>query len=119
MADFDSPWKEALAIYFRAFLAFFFPRIHDDIDWSCGIESLHTELQQIAPKAAHGRRTVDKLVKVWRANGRKAWVVIHVKVQTQGDRAFSRQMYVHHSRIFARYNRRVASLAVLADDNPA
>ncbi len=117
IADFDSPWKEALDVYFRAFLAFFFPPIHDDIDWSRGFESLDTELQQIAPKAAHGRRHVDKLVKVWRTNGREAWVLIHVEVQTQRDRAFSRRMYVYHYRIFDRYNRRVASLAVLADDN--
>jgi hypothetical protein len=118
MADFDSPWKEALDVYFRAFLAFFFPSINDDIDWSRGFESLDTELQQIAPRAAHGRRFVDKLVKVWRTNGREVWVLIHVEVQTQRDRAFSRRMYVYHYRIFDRYNRRVASLAVLADDNP-
>ena len=34
MTDYDSPWKEALDVYFRAFLAFFYPLIHDDIDWS-------------------------------------------------------------------------------------
>ena len=32
MTDYDSPWKEALEIYFRAFLALFFPNIHADID---------------------------------------------------------------------------------------
>jgi hypothetical protein len=74
MADFDSPWKEALDLYFQAFLAFFFPRIHEDIDWSRGFESLDKELQQIAPQSAHGRRYVDKLVKVWRKQGRAVWV---------------------------------------------
>jgi hypothetical protein len=52
MADFDSPWKEALDVYFQAFLAFFFPLIHDDIDWSRAFESLDKELQQIAPKGS-------------------------------------------------------------------
>src|SRR5260370_18096465 len=118
MADFDSPWKEALDIYFQAFLAFFFPLIHEDIDWLRGFESLDKELQQIAPKAAHGRRYVDKLVKVWRKNGREVWVLLHVEVQTQRQRSFARRMYVYNYRIFDRYNRRVVSLAVFADDDP-
>jgi hypothetical protein len=118
MADYDSPWKEALDVYFRAFLAFFFPRIHRDIDWSRGFESLDKEFQQIAPQSAQGRRYVDKLVKVWRRNGRAVWVLIHVEVQTQRDRTFTRRMYVYNSRIFDHYNRCVVSLAVLGDDDP-
>jgi hypothetical protein len=118
VADFDSPWKEALDVYFQAFLAFFFPHIHNDIDWSRGVEMLDKELQQIAPQAAHGRRYVDKLVKVWRRNGRAVWVLIHVEVQTQRDRAFTRRMYQYNYRIFDHYNRTVVSLAVLADDAP-
>lgn len=118
MADFDSPWKEALDVYFQAFLAFFYPHIHNDIDWSHGVEMLDKELQQIAPRAAHGRRYVDKLVKVWRRNGRAAWVLIHVEVQTQRDRTFSRRLYQYNYRIFDHYNRTVVSLAVLADDDP-
>jgi len=31
-ADYDSPWKEALEEYFEAFLAFFFPLLHADVD---------------------------------------------------------------------------------------
>ena len=105
MADFDSPWKEALDIYFQAFLAFFFASIHDDIDWSRGFESLDKELQQIAPKAAHRRRYVDKLVKVWRKNGREVWVLLHVEVQMQRQRGFGRRMYMYNYRIFDRYDR--------------
>jgi hypothetical protein len=118
MADFDSPGKEALDVYFRAFLSFFFPLIHNDIDWSRGFESLDKELQQIAPKAAQGRRYVDKLVKVWRKNGREVWVLIHVEVQTQRQRGFAKRMYVYNYRISDHYNRTTVSLAVLADDDP-
>jgi hypothetical protein len=117
-ADFDSPWKEALDVYFRAFLLLFFPKIHDDIDWSRPVEMLDKEFQQLVPKAAQGRRTVDKLVKVWRKNGRAAWVLVHVEVQAQRDRAFARRMCVYNCRIFDSHERDVASLAVLADDDP-
>jgi hypothetical protein len=118
MADFDSPWKEALDLYFRAFLLLFFPEIHDAIDWSRPVEMLDKEFQQMVPRAAQGRRTVDKLVKVWRKNGREVWVLIHVEVQAQKDRAFGRRMCVYNSRIFDVHLRDVVSLAVLADDDP-
>ena len=116
--DYDSPWKEALDVYFRPFLAFCFPLIHDDIDWSRGVEPLDKELQQIAPRAVQGRRYVDKLVKVWRKNGREVWVLLHVEVQTQRQRGFARRMDGYNHRIRDRYDRRVVSVAVLADDDP-
>ncbi len=67
MSDYDSPWKEALDVYFQPFLAFFFPQVHADIDWGRGYELLDKELQAIVRKAIVGRRTVDKLIKVWLA----------------------------------------------------
>jgi hypothetical protein len=117
--DFDSPWKESLELYFRAFLALFFPHIHDDIDWSRGFEFLDKELQKIVRTSEGGRLYVDKLVKVWRKNGEEAWVLIHIEVQTQRETDFAKRMYGYNIRIFDRYNRTVVSLAVLADDDPS
>jgi hypothetical protein len=116
--DFDSPWKEALELYFQAFLALFYPHIHADIDWSRGYVFLDKELQKIVPKAGRGRLYVDKLVKVWRKNGREAWVLIHIEVQAQREAGFPRRMYRYNTRLTERYNRTVVSLAVLADDDP-
>lgn len=116
MSEYDSPWKEALEVYFERFLAFFFPHIHADIDWRRGYEFLDKELQQIAPEAATGRRTVDKLVKVWRKSGQEEWVLIHIEVQSQSETEFELRMFQYNYRIFDRYNRRVVSLAILADD---
>jgi hypothetical protein len=118
MTDFDSPWKEALEFYFRAFLALFCPDIEADIDWPRGHVFLDKELQKILPRAVRGRLYVDKLVQVWRKNGREAWVLVHVEVQTQRDPQFPQRMYGYNTRIADRYNRRVVSLAVLADDDP-
>ncbi len=41
-------------------------------------------------------------------------MLIHVEVQTARETEFPQRLY----RIFRRYNRAVASLAVLADDHP-
>lgn len=116
MSDYDSPWREALDLYFEHFLAFFFPRAYTDIDWSRGYETLETELQQVLREAALGRQRADKLVKVWLRDGEEAWILIHVEVQSQEEAEFPRPMFTYNSRIFDLYNHTVVSLAVLGDD---
>lgn len=36
--EFDSPWKDILEAYFQQFMQFFFPQIHNDVDWSRGYD---------------------------------------------------------------------------------
>src|SRR4029077_6023154 len=88
---------------------------HDDIDWPRGYESLDKELQQVVREAELGGRVADKLFKVWLKDGREEWVLVHVEVQSQRQTEFPERMYVYNYRLFDRYNRRVASMAVLAD----
>ncbi len=118
MTAYDSPWKEALEQYFEPFMALLFPKIHRAIDWSCGHEFLDKELQQVVGDADQGKRLADKLVRVWRRDGREAWVLIHVEVQSQEEVAFAQRMYVYYYRLCDRYDHDVVSLAVLGDDNP-
>jgi hypothetical protein len=113
---YDSAWKEALEQYFEQFMAFFFPEAYADIDWTAGYEFLDKELQQVARDAELGKRYADKLVKVWRKNGDEEWVLIHVEVQSQRKSGFAERMYIYNYRLFDRYHRRVASLAVLGDE---
>jgi hypothetical protein len=116
--DYDSPWKEALRLYFRPFLAMFWPQAEAEIDWSRGCPSLDKELQQIIRQGKLGRRHVDHLVQVWLADGQERWILIHVEVQTSRDPHFARRMYTYNYRLFDRYNREVVSLAVLGDEDP-
>ncbi|NES72513.1 MAG: hypothetical protein F6K24_48625 [Okeania sp. SIO2D1] len=66
--EYDSPWKEALDVYFPEFMAFFFPDAYQEIDWEKGYETLDKEFQQIVQDANLGKRLADKLVKVWLKN---------------------------------------------------
>lgn len=116
--SYDSPWKDALKHFFPDFLAFFFPHAYADIDWRLGYEFLDKELQQIVRDAKLGRRYADTLARVWRQGGEEAWVLIHVEVQGQQQAAFAERMYVYNYRLYDRYRRQVASLAVLADEQP-
>jgi len=117
-SDEDSPWKEILERYFCEFLAFFFPEAHSAIAWERGHEFLDKELQKVVRDAKLGKRLVDKLARVHTRDGAEAWVLVHIEVQGQVDKEFPRRMYVYNYRLFDRYDRRVASLAVLTDDQP-
>ena len=114
--DYDSPWKVAIAVYFKAFIAFFFPDIYENIDWTRNYEFLDTQLQQVMRDDEIGQREADKLVKVWLIDGSETWVLIHLEIQSQYQANFAERMYVYNSRIFGMYRQKVVSLAVLADE---
>jgi len=118
MPDYDSPWKEMFDGYFPAFMAFFFPEAHADIDWTRGYESLDTDLQQIVRDAALGTRLADKLMQVWRRDGVEQIVLVHTEIQGTREADFAKRMYVYNYRFFDRYDRPVVSLAVLGDASP-
>ena len=63
-ANYDEPWKEALTEYFEAFLYFFFPEVHQLIDWTQIPESLEKELKRITASAKTKKRFADKLYSV-------------------------------------------------------
>ncbi|MEO0933805.1 MAG: cytosolic protein [Cyanobacteria bacterium J06641_2] len=115
--EYDSPWKEIIQLYFEDFMLFFFPQVHSQIDWSRGFEFLDQELQQVVRDAELGKRLVDKLVKVYRISGEEIWVLVHIEIQSQEEGKFPERMFVYNYRIFDRYKRPVASLAVLADSS--
>ncbi|MEM6402854.1 MAG: cytosolic protein [Cyanobacteria bacterium P01_D01_bin.116] len=115
--EYDSPWKEIIQLYFEDFVLFFFPQVHSQIDWSRGFEFLDQELQQVVRDAELGKRLVDKLVKVYRISGEEIWVLVHIEIQSQEEGKFPERMFVYNYRIFDRYKRPVASLAVLADSS--
>ena len=82
------------------------------------MQLLSKEFQKIVRRSELGRRNVDVLVQVWSRQGREQWVLLHVEVQAQRDPEFPRRMFDYYSRICQRYNRPVASLAILADEHP-
>jgi hypothetical protein len=117
-ASFDDPWKEGLELYFEPFLAFFFPAVHELIDWSRSYESLEQEFQQFVKDSELGKRFTDKLFKVWRRDGEETWILVHIEVQSQEDSDFAERMFVYNYRCFDRYRKPVISLAVLGDERP-
>jgi predicted transposase YdaD len=115
-ADYDGAWKEALEVYLRPFLEFCFPTAAAGIDWGTPVEFLDKELHGVVRDSDLGNQRVDKLVRVRRLDGTEEWVLVHVEVQSQPDPNLGERLYQYHYRIRERYGRRVASLALLADE---
>ena len=116
--DYDSPWKEAVEQYFTEFMAFYFPEAYTEIDWQQGHTFLDQELAAVVRDAELGKRYVDKLVRVALQNGDEQWVYIHIEVQGTAQAEFAKRMFVYNYRLFDRYDRSIASMAVLADEQP-
>jgi hypothetical protein len=111
----DQAWKEIIEKLFSDFLAFFFPQIYRDIDFSRGFEFLDKELQKILKGSKVGKRIVDKLVKVYLNDGSEKWLLIHIEVQGYQEENFAERIYIYNYRIFDRYRKEVISLALLTD----
>ncbi len=50
-------------------------------------------------------------------NGQEDWIYIHLEIQGSEQSEFAKRMFVYNYRIFDKYDRPVASMAVLADDS--
>ncbi|MBD2513272.1 cytosolic protein [Desmonostoc muscorum] len=114
--EYDSPWKQILQLYFEDFMLFFFPQAHGEIDWTRQPEFLDKELEQVVRDAELGKRLADKLVKIYRIGGEETWILIHLEIQSQSESDFSERMFTYNYRIYDRYKRSVASLAILGDE---
>ena len=90
-----------------------------EVDWERGYLFLNKELQQVAKNAAIGRRYAGKLVQLYRKDGSHEWVLTHLEVQGQGRKIFPERMYTYNYRTFDLFHRKVASIAILADENPS
>jgi hypothetical protein len=113
----DTAWKIVLDAYFKDFLDYCLPELYHLIDWSKPWSFLDKELQAITKGNEAGKRLLDKLVKVFLKDGREQWVLLHIEVQNQHDSEFAKRMFTYGYRIFDKYQRLVASCAILADED--
>ena len=118
-ANYDEPWKAAISEYLPSFLNFFYPEIHNSINWKKPPISLEKELEQITASATTEKRYADKLFQAWLLDDQEIWILIHIEIQSQYDREFSQRMFIYNYRAFDLYNKPVISLAILGDENPS
>jgi hypothetical protein len=114
-AEFDTPWKKILDIYFEDFVSYCWPERHAEINWQEGYKSLDKELSKIARDAPITNRIIDKLMEVYLKNGESAYVLIHLEVQGQFDSHFEERMFIYYCRLNDLHKKPIASLAILVD----
>uniref|UniRef100_Q3APB1 Transposase (putative) YhgA-like domain-containing protein n=1 Tax=Chlorobium chlorochromatii (strain CaD3) TaxID=340177 RepID=Q3APB1_CHLCH len=113
--DYDSPWKEAIELYFSEFMALYFLKAYAAIDWSKPYHFLDQELRSILPQAENGKRIVDKLVQVHLLDGKERCLYIQIEVQGNRESNFEKRMFTCNYRIFDKYGKPVASFVILTD----
>ncbi|MBW4493062.1 MAG: Rpn family recombination-promoting nuclease/putative transposase [Oscillatoria princeps RMCB-10] len=119
IAEYDESWKEAIETYFQEFLRFFFPDIHNSVDWTEPYVSLAQELQEIVGESETGDKITDRLFQVKLLTGQPAWILIHVEVQSQYESGFAERIYIYNYRAFDKHRQPVVSVAILGDERPS
>ena len=113
----DALWKGLIEDLADDFLRFFFPNIEDTLDLNRKITFLDKELEQLFPidPDDFSPKYVDKLLKVYTKKGKEEWILVHIEVQGSTDKQFERRMLTYYYRILDKYDRDIASLAILTD----
>ena len=114
--DSDNAWKDVLEGYFRDFLCFFFPDVHDAIDWSHRPAFLKQEFLPPEPQALQGKALVDVLARIKLRDGEETIVHLQVEVQGYPDQGFPERLLRYNFLARERLGREVVSLGVLTDD---
>lgn len=114
-SDMDGGWKDVIEDFTEDFFKFYLPEMHRCIDFSCGVKFLDKELNEIVSGSGNIRREADRLLEVRLKDGAAEWVLIHIEVQGFRDDSFAERMYVYNYRIFDKYRKRTARVAVLID----
>jgi hypothetical protein len=114
----DILWTGILERVFDDFLRFVFPSADQLFDMKRGFGFLDKELVEMYPEPGKDTHTrfVDKLVKVFRRDGKEEWMLIHIEVQGETKAAdrplFGERMFRYFYRIYDRYRKPVTAIAI-------
>jgi len=120
--EYDAAWKDIIEEHFEQFMEFFFPAIHNDIDFTKKPEILSKELRKIVPESKTGKRFADILIKVYLKDGSSKCICIFAHIEVQGTRRpnFMERIFIYYYRTYDKYKEtgtEVISLAILTDED--
>ena len=118
---YDILWKGMIEEVMEDLLLFVEPGIGKDLDLGQGFVFLDKELAEIYPEPDQPAKTrvVDKLVKTFLRDGTERWMLLHLEVQGNNDKDFASRMFNYFIRVFSKYGRPVAAIAVLTGKDGA
>jgi len=115
----DTLWKVILEHFFYDFLLLIDPDLAATININKEITFMDKELNQQRP--ADGEKfelkIVDKLVKLYTTEGNDEWILVHLEVQHQYQKNFSKRMYGYYNRLYDRYHKPITAYAIFTEPN--
>lgn len=115
--DFDGTWKLALQTWLPECMAWFWPDIHANIDWTVAPIFLDKELRRLHRIIKKGSQRVDLLVRLQLKRGGKALLLLHLEVQAgRITVVFAKRMFRYRIHLYERYpDHTILSCAILLD----
>jgi hypothetical protein len=112
---YDILWKGLIEEVMEDLLLFVEPGIGGELDLDRGFVFLDKELAEIYPEPDQPAKTrvVDKLVKAFLRDGTERWMMFHLEVEGGNNKDFPSRMFNYFIRVFSKYGRPVAAIAVL------
>src|ERR1700748_1941591 len=101
----DILWKGILEEVFPELLRFLFPDAESRFNMKRKVTLLDKEMAEMYPEPhkKSDTRFVDKLVKVYTTAGTARYLLIHIEVQGQYDKEFTKRMFTYFYRIYDRF----------------
>jgi hypothetical protein len=112
----DVLWKGIIHELFDEFLAFYFPDYVHLVDFSQKVIFLDKELAEISPDSHSGDKRADMLAKVFLKDGTEKWLLIHIEIQGYEDEVFELRMFQYYYRIWDKYQKPIAAIAIFTDE---
>lgn len=97
-------------------MLFFAPDLYEEIDFKIEPDFLQQELFKEVIQGKKGKNFADQIVKVHLKNGENKWVLIHIEVQNEDHRVFSKRMFRYFYRIYDKFDKEVYAIAIITDD---
>ena len=115
----DILWKGIVEAVFDDLLRFVFPKADELFDMKRRFTFMDKELAELypQPEKPSSTRIADKLVQVYRRDGRREFLLIHLEVQGKAERDFPERMFRYFYRIIDCYRRPVTAVAIFTGED--
>ncbi len=115
----DTLFKSIIEEYCVELIRFFFPDADEIFDLDKKILFFDKEFANLFPQHEDEENVmyVDKLIRVWRKDGKKEWILIHIEVQDKPEKNFAERMFVYYYHIRDRFKHKITAVVIYTGTN--
>ena len=115
----DTLFKSIIEEFCVEFLRFFFSNADEIFDFDKKILFFDKEFANLFPQHddEENVKQVDKLLRVWRKDGKKEWILIHIEIQEKPEKNFAERMFNYYYRIRDKFKHKVSAIVIFTGAN--